>query len=82
MIIGNHFEDWNGGIYMDAVEDVMKTVCRKDGVRCVSFRQLTDWLDAQDPGMLAKLRTLQVGEKPAGGWRRFLAEDTTAAEAS
>ncbi|WP_432107479.1 hypothetical protein [Streptomyces sp. AA1529] len=82
MIIGNHFEDWNGGIYMDAVEDVMKTVCRKDGVRCVSFRQLTDWLDAQDPGMLAKLRTLQVGEKPAGGWRRFLAEDATAAEAS
>ncbi|MBO8187420.1 hypothetical protein [Streptomyces spirodelae] len=72
MIIGNHFEDWNGGIYMDAVEDVMKTVCRKDGVRCVSFRQLVDWLDAQDPRMLAKLRTLAVGEKPSGGWRSFL----------
>lgn len=24
LIIGNHFEDWNGGVYMDAVEDVMK----------------------------------------------------------
>ncbi|MFE0875480.1 hypothetical protein ACFW4X_11455 [Streptomyces smyrnaeus] len=82
MIIGNHFEDWNGGIYMDAVEDVMKTVCRKDGVRCVSFRQLVDWLDAQDPRMLAKLRTLEVGEKPAGGWRSFLAGNSTAAKSS
>ncbi|MFF8284140.1 hypothetical protein ACF1DY_06430 [Streptomyces albus] len=73
MIIGNHFEDWNGGIYMDAVEEVMKTVCRKKGVRCVSFRQLVDWLDAQDPQVLAKLRTLEVGEKPTGGWQSFLA---------
>ncbi|MGP3987768.1 hypothetical protein [Streptomyces sp. 3N207] len=76
LIIGNHFEDWNGGIYMDAVEDVMKTVCRKDGVRCVSFRQLVDWLDAQDPRMLARLRTLEVGEKPTGGWRAFLSRPT------
>ncbi|MEU5834830.1 hypothetical protein ABZ820_14315 [Streptomyces diacarni] len=81
MIIGNHFEDWNGGIYMDAVEHVMKTVCRKEGVRCVSFRQLADWLDAQDPRLLAKLRTLEVGEKPAGGWRSFLRPSATAARA-
>ncbi|GAA2605948.1 hypothetical protein [Streptomyces axinellae] len=72
LIVGNHFEDWNGGVYMDAVEDVMKKVCPKKGVRCVSFRQLADWLDAQDPRVLAKLRTLEVGEKPAGGWRSFL----------
>lgn len=72
MVIGNHFENWNGGVYMDAVEDVMRTVCRKQGVRCVSFKQLTDWLDAQDPRVLAKLRTLDVGERPAKGWRSFL----------
>lgn len=72
MIIGNHFEDWNGGIYMDAVEEVMKTVCRKKEVRCVSFRQLVDWLDAQDPRTLEKLRSLGVGEKPPGGWRSYL----------
>ncbi|NSC23093.1 hypothetical protein FM076_18800 [Streptomyces albus subsp. chlorinus] len=75
MIIGNHFEDWNGGIYMDAVEDVMKTVCPKKGVRCVSFRQLVDWLDAQDPRVLAQLRTLEIGERPEGGWRSFLARE-------
>lgn len=81
LIIGNHFENWNGGIYMDAIEDVMKTVCTKKDVRCVSFRQLADWLDTQDPRVLAKLRTLQVGERPARGWRSFLSLDRTSAQA-
>ena len=26
LVIGNHFEGWNGGIYMDAVEEVMRKV--------------------------------------------------------
>ncbi|MFI5801278.1 hypothetical protein [Streptomyces sp. NPDC051561] len=66
MFIGNHFEDWNGGIYMDAVEDVMKDVCPREGVRCVSFRELTDWLDAQDPKVLARWRLLDPGQP--SGW--------------
>ncbi|MFJ3968314.1 hypothetical protein ACIPYR_09125 [Streptomyces parvus] len=69
--IGNHFEEWNGGIYMDAVEEVIKKVADKDDVRLVSFRQYVDWLDAQDPVVLAKLRTLDVGQAPAGGWNSF-----------
>ncbi|MBI0295016.1 hypothetical protein JBE04_11160 [Streptomyces sp. PRKS01-29] len=62
--IGNHFEQWNGGIYMDAVEEALKHMAdekRKD-VRLVSFKQLTDWLDAQDPAVLADLRGLGVGQ--------------------
>ncbi|GAA1927283.1 hypothetical protein GCM10009716_39170 [Streptomyces sodiiphilus] len=73
LIIGNHFNDWNGGIYMDAVEEVIEEVCPREDVRCVSFRQLVDWLDAQDPAVLERLRTLGVGERPAGGWPAFLA---------
>ncbi|MER0242119.1 hypothetical protein AAHZ94_08790 [Streptomyces sp. HSW2009] len=68
LFIGNHFEQWNGGIYMDAVEEAIKHIAddkRKD-VRLVSFRQLTDWLDAQDPQVLANLRGLGVGQKFAG----------------
>ncbi|MEC4014995.1 hypothetical protein [Streptomyces sp. H27-D2] len=72
MYIGNHFESWNGGTYMRAVEGTIKTVCTKKGVRCVSFKQLADWLDAQDPKNLKKLRTLDVGERPKGGWAGFL----------
>ncbi|WP_078988258.1 hypothetical protein [Streptomyces sp. WM6372] len=64
MFVGNHFEDWNGGIYMKAVEDVMKDVCPRQDVRCVSFRELADWLDAQDPKVLAQLRTLDPAQAP------------------
>ncbi|MFB9554542.1 hypothetical protein [Streptomyces roseoviridis] len=73
LIIGNHFESWNGGTYMRAIEETIATVCVQKDVKCVSFRQLADWLDAQDPGVLAKLRTLKVGEAPPGGWQTFLA---------
>ncbi|KUO15351.1 polysaccharide deacetylase family protein [Streptomyces dysideae] len=73
LIIGNHFESWNGGTYMRAVEEVIEQVCTRSEVRCVSFRQLADWLDAQDPDTLAKLRTLKVGEAPKQGWAAFLA---------
>ncbi|MFD6992782.1 hypothetical protein [Streptomyces sp. NPDC059943] len=69
--IGNHFEEWNGGIYMDAVEEAIKGMADKKDVRLVSFRQFTDWLDVQDPAVLDKLRTLEVGQAPAGGWNTF-----------
>ncbi|MGC5365318.1 hypothetical protein ACPXCE_27205 [Streptomyces sp. DT24] len=70
LFIGNHFEDWNGGIYMDAVEDVMRDVCPREGVRCVSFRELADWLDAQDPATLARLRNLDPAQVP--DWRAMV----------
>ncbi|MET7860878.1 hypothetical protein ABZS81_27470 [Streptomyces sp. NPDC005318] len=69
--IGNHFEVWNGGIYMDAVEETIKRIAEKPDVRLVSFRQFVDWLDVQDPAVLAKLRTLDVGQSPDGGWNAF-----------
>ncbi|MET7697659.1 hypothetical protein [Streptomyces sp. NPDC005485] len=72
LIIGNHFESWNGGNYMRAVQEVIERVCTKSEVRCVSFHQLADWLDAQDPATLEKLSTLNVGEAPKTGWASFL----------
>lgn len=71
--IGNHFETWNGGIYMDAVESALKEIAGHPDVRLVSFRQLVDWLEAQDPAVLGKLRTLNPGQAPRGGWPEFLA---------
>jgi hypothetical protein len=71
--IGNHFEEWNGGIYMDAVEEAFKHIAglNRDDVRLVSFKQYVDWLDAQDPKLLAKLRLLDVGRSPSEGWQKF-----------
>ncbi|MFF7455178.1 hypothetical protein [Kitasatospora sp. NPDC008115] len=71
-VIGNHFEEWNGGIYMNAVEEVIRTIAGRPEVRLVSFRQLVDWLDVQDPAVLRKLQTLGPGQAPAGGWEAFL----------
>ena len=62
-----------GDAYLQGVEDTMKDVCARPGVRCVSFKQLADWLDAQDPRVLARLRTLAVGQAPAPGWKEFVA---------
>lgn len=75
LFVGNHFEEWNGGIYMNAVEDALKLIADHDDVRLVSFRQFVDWLDAQDPAVLARLRTLLPGEAPVEGWARFLAAE-------
>ncbi|MER7763095.1 hypothetical protein [Streptomyces sp. NPDC097619] len=72
LFIGNHFEEWNGGIYMDAVEETLKAVADKKDVRLVSFRQFTDWLDVQDPKVLARLRGLTPGQAPTGGWNSYL----------
>ncbi|WKX71887.1 hypothetical protein [Streptomyces sp. XD-27] len=66
LFIGNHFEQWNGGIYMDAVEETIKRIADEKDVRMVSFRQLCDWLDAQDPQVLAELRGFGVGQKLTG----------------
>ena len=73
LVIGNHFESWNGGTYMRAVQEVVERLCTQSEVRCVSFHQLVDWLDAQDPQLLRKLRTLKVGRAPEEGWESFLA---------
>ncbi|MFG2678181.1 hypothetical protein [Streptomyces sp. NPDC048392] len=74
--VGNHFEEWNGGIYMDAVESALKHIAREkekgEDIRLVSFRQFTDWLDVQKPEVLDRLRTVEVGQRPAGGWNAFL----------
>ncbi|NGO12405.1 hypothetical protein G5C60_33570 [Streptomyces sp. HC44] len=72
--IGNHFEDWNGGIYMDAVEEALKYMAGKKDVRLVSFRQFVDWLDVQKPDVLEKLQSLDVGQQPVGGWNEFLGD--------
>ncbi|MEU5302034.1 hypothetical protein ACH4YO_09260 [Streptomyces noursei] len=74
--IGNHFEQWNGGIYMDAVEEALKHIAneRNKDVRLVSFRQFTDWIDAQDPRVVRKLQGMGVGQRPAGGWKSYLTE--------
>ncbi|GGR92167.1 hypothetical protein [Streptomyces rubiginosohelvolus] len=64
LFIGNHFEEWNGGIYMKAVDQMIEKVCTKKDVQCVSFKELADWMDAQKPATLERLRSLDPAQSP------------------
>lgn len=72
LVVGNHFEQWNGGIYMNAVEQFMDYAGSHPEVQIVSMRELCDVLDAQDPAVLSRLQSLKVGQAPTGGWAEFL----------
>ena len=65
---------------MDAVEEALKHIAGEEqrDVRLVSFRQFVDWLDAQDPAVLAKLRTLDVGAAARRRLERRFSDSTTA----
>jgi hypothetical protein len=58
LVIGNHFSPWRHGIYLDAIERTVERFAGFPDVRLVSFRQLVDWLDAQDPHVLRTLQRL------------------------
>jgi hypothetical protein len=50
----NHFETWNHGAYNRALARAVLESCRLPEVRCVSFAELVDWLDAQPARRLAR----------------------------
>ncbi|MET7679717.1 hypothetical protein [Streptomyces sp. NPDC005423] len=64
LFIGNHFENWNGSIYMKAIDQIVPKICTKKGVKCVSFKELAAWMDVQTPQTLERLRSLDPGQSP------------------
>jgi hypothetical protein len=64
VIIGNHFEDWNGRIYTDALADFIADNCNRPEVVCASHEELTHWLDSLPPGALD---SFQAGAFPHAG---------------
>ena len=56
LIVGNHLSPWLGGIYQDNLRDLIVEFAGRPEVQLVSHRWLCDWLDAQDPAVLAALQ--------------------------
>ena len=52
----NHFETWNHWAYDRALARFVRESCGLPEVRCVSFGELVDWLDAQPPARLRRFR--------------------------
>jgi hypothetical protein len=54
--VANHFETWHDGAYNRALERFLLESCGLQEVRCVSFRELVDWLDALPRRALRRFR--------------------------
>jgi hypothetical protein len=54
--LGNHFETWESWAYDHALTRFLVRACRMPEVRCDSFRELANWLDATPPKQLARWR--------------------------
>jgi hypothetical protein len=57
LVLGNHFNSWNGNAYTRALATFVQETCRKPETLCVPYRDVVAWLDAQDP---ATIRALQA----------------------
>ena len=54
--IGHHFSDYQNGAYREALQIFARMICGLPEVRCVTYSQLADFMDAQHPEALAAYR--------------------------
>jgi peptidoglycan/xylan/chitin deacetylase (PgdA/CDA1 family) len=59
--IGHHFSPIQGGVYQLALMDFIRAVCGLPEVRCVTYRELAEYLDRLDQ---KTLQALQRGDFP------------------
>ncbi|GAC1365510.1 MAG: hypothetical protein NVSMB32_09100 [Actinomycetota bacterium] len=62
VVMGAHMTNWNNSAYEKAFTRVIDDTCTRPEVRCVSFKELAQWLDARTP---AELAALYVGSPTA-----------------
>jgi hypothetical protein len=62
--IGHHFAPYQGGMYHQALQAFAKSVCALPEVRCVTYRQLADFMDGLSESTLA---AYQKGDFPHAG---------------
>jgi hypothetical protein len=69
--IGHHFSKWNKGAYWSAMKKFTKFVCGKPDVKCVTYKEYTEWLEDMErrsPETLAAYR--------AGNFRKLRDDNT------
>lgn len=63
--IGNHFETWENWAYDKAITRFLERACLEPEVRCASIHELVNWLGAQTPKRLARVRAGRFPHAPA-----------------
>jgi hypothetical protein len=56
LVLGNHFNGWNGNAYTRALATFVLQTCRRPETLCVPYRDVIRWMQAQDPAVLAELQ--------------------------
>ena len=51
--IGHHFSAWNNGAYWNALFRFAEAVCGQPDVKCVTYRELADFMDMLTPSQIA-----------------------------
>src|SRR3981081_1732392 len=59
--IGHHFAPYQGGVYHQALQAFARSVCGLPEVRCVTYKQLADFMDGLSPSTLV---AYQSGDFP------------------
>jgi hypothetical protein len=54
--IGHHFSKWNAGAYWDAMKEFAQDVCGLPEVKCVTYKELTNYMDSLPAGTVAQYR--------------------------
>ncbi|WP_184691094.1 polysaccharide deacetylase [Saccharothrix tamanrassetensis] len=58
MVVGNHFNEWAGGAFSQAVERFMGEVCVREETVCATYTEVIQWMQLQDPVVLEQLRRM------------------------
>ncbi|WP_158842423.1 polysaccharide deacetylase [Saccharothrix deserti] len=58
MVIGNHFNDWAGGAFSDAVVGFLSEACVRPETVCATYTEVIQWMQLQDPVVLEQLRRM------------------------
>jgi hypothetical protein len=56
LVIGNHFNDWSGNAFNPAVADFIGEVCGEPETYCATYSDVIEWMELQDPAVLAALQ--------------------------
>jgi hypothetical protein len=56
LVIGNHFNEWSGNAFNPAVADFMDEVCGEPETYCATYADVIEWMELQDPAVLAALQ--------------------------
>ncbi|MEU5691610.1 polysaccharide deacetylase [Actinosynnema sp. NPDC020468] len=56
LVIGNHFNDWAGGAFSNAVDTFLDEVCAAKDTVCATYTEVIQWMQLQDPEVLDQFR--------------------------